>query len=142
MTGAVKVLFASASEPVLAVAIERMKKIFPELPLILVSEFPPPSRAQCTEWIRYHIRRRWPENYALVRSRLRRRKIRIAAVILEPRTPYWKLRLLGFALAPLRFLAFNEHGEHFMLRPTSLPVIVRHILWRAGNFVRWQFRHR
>lgn len=140
MTGAVKVLFASASDPVLAVAIERMKKIFPELPLILVSEFPPPSRAQCTEWIRYHIRRRWPENYALVRSRLRRRKIRIAAVILEPRTPYWKLRLLGFALAPLRFLAFNEHGEHFMLRPTSLPVIVRHILWRAGNFVRWQFR--
>src|SRR5213078_266413 len=66
------------------------------------------------------------------------RSIRLAAVILEPRIPHWRLRALGFALAPHRFLAFNETGEHFMLRPRSLPTIVRYLTWRMKNVVRNQ----
>src|SRR5207342_404727 len=35
----VKVLFASASDPAVALAIARFRTIFPELPLVVVSEF-------------------------------------------------------------------------------------------------------
>jgi GT2 family glycosyltransferase len=129
---AVKVLFASGSDAVNAQTLDKFKYLFPELPLLVVSEFVPSEG----EWIRYHIRRRWTENFGLIRSRLRGRKIRLAAVILEPRTPHWKLRLLGAALAPLHLLAFNETGEHFRLSPGNAPVMLRHSLWRARNFVR------
>ncbi len=135
MKPAVKVLFASGSDDVIALVLVRMKNIFPELPLVVVSEFPPREG----EWIRFHVKRKWSENRDLVKAKLAGRKVRIAAVILEPRTPYWGLRMLGFAMAPLYFLAFNEEGEHFMLRPGSTGTIGRHLLWRAKNFVRWQF---
>ncbi len=134
MKPAVKVLFASGSEDVVARVLERMRSILPDVPLVVVSEFPPTAG----EWIPFHVKRGWSENRALVRAKLDGRKIRIAAVILEPRTPYWGLRMLGFALGPLYFLAFNEEGEHFMLRPRSMPNIARHFLWRAKNFLRWQ----
>src|SRR5262249_3099335 len=114
-----KVLFASASPPVLDLILERIKEIYPDLPLVVVSEFPPREG----EWIPYHILRSWEENSDLIRWRLRSRDVRISAVILEPRVPYWRLRGLGFALSPWRFLAFNEHGSHFMLRPRSVPAI-------------------
>jgi hypothetical protein len=131
---AVKVLFASGSEAVIVLAIERLKPIFPDLPLVVVSEFQPPEG----EWIPYHVKRSWLENRASIRWKLRDRKIRICAVILEPRVPYWPIRLVGFSIAPLYFLAFNETGEHFMLRPRSLPSIFGHVAWRTKNFLRWQ----
>ena len=134
MTQAVKVLFASGSEAVIAGTVERFRTLLPELPLIVVAEFAPPEG----EWIPWHVKRTWTDNRAWVKSKLGTRKIRLAAVILEPRTPYWGLRALGFALAPLYFLAYNENGEHFMLRPRSVPSIVRHVLWRVKNFLKWQ----
>jgi GT2 family glycosyltransferase/glycosyltransferase involved in cell wall biosynthesis len=134
LSTAVKVLFASGSESAIALAREKMRAIFPELPLIIVSEFRQPD----CEWIPYHVRRRARENRALIVAALAGRKIRIGAVILEPRTPHWPLRLLGFSLAPLYFMAFTENGEHFMLRPRSAAIIARHLAWRAKNFARWQ----
>jgi GT2 family glycosyltransferase/glycosyltransferase involved in cell wall biosynthesis len=131
----IKVLFASGSEPVIARAVERLQNIFPDLPLVVVSEFPPFAG----EWIPYHVKRGWRENREFIRAKLGGRKIRIGAVILEPRTPYWALRWIGLTLAPLYFLAFNEHGEHFMLRPGSAPAIARHLWWRVTNYFRWQF---
>src|SRR5258708_373702 len=110
-----------------------MRGIFPELPLVVVSEFPAPEG----EWIPYHVKRGWRENYGLVRSRLRGAKIRIAAVILEPRTPHRGMRWLAFALAPFRFLAFYEEGDHFMLHPRSAGAILSYAAWRTGNFFRW-----
>jgi GT2 family glycosyltransferase/glycosyltransferase involved in cell wall biosynthesis len=132
----VKILFASGTDAVVAQTIERLKPILPDVPLVVVSEFPTSEG----EWIPYHIRRSWRENYDLVRRRLRGRAIRISAVILEPRTPYWRMRALALALAPLQFLAFNDAGGHFMLRPRSVPTMLRHLAWRAGNFVRWHLR--
>src|SRR5579885_2976967 len=111
-----------------------MRGIFPELPLVIVSEFRQPD----CEWIPYHIKRRVRENRALITAALAGRKVRLAAVILEPGVPHWSLRLLGFSLAPLYLMAFNENGEHFMLRPRSAATIARHLAWRAKNFVRWQ----
>jgi len=130
------VLFASASEPVIALVVERFRAIFPELPLVVVSEFPVAD----AEWIPYHIRRSWNENRDLILARLGGRRIRLAAVILEPRIPHWRLRALGFALAPFRLLAFNETGGHFMLRPRSVPTILRHVTWRTKNLVRSQLQ--
>jgi GT2 family glycosyltransferase/glycosyltransferase involved in cell wall biosynthesis len=131
---AVKVLFASGSDPVVALVREKFREIFPELPLIVVSEFPTPEG----EWIPYHLRRSWRENRDLIRARLAGRTIRLAAVILEPRIPHWRLRALGFTLAPLRFLAFNETGQHFMLHPRNVPSMLRHLVWRAKNLIRSQ----
>ena len=130
----VKVLFASGSDPVVALVLERFRNVFPELPLVVVSEF----RVSDAEWIPYHIRRSWRENRDLIRARLGDRRVRLAAVILEPRIPHWRLRALGFALAPLHFLAFNETGEHFMLRPRSIPTMFRHLTWRMRNLARSQ----
>ncbi|HEY2845276.1 MAG TPA: glycosyltransferase, partial [Bryobacteraceae bacterium] len=133
---AVKVLFASGSEPVIAMVRDHFRAIFPELPLVVVSEFPPPD----AEWIPYHLHRSWNENRDLIRARLGDRSVRLAAVILEPRIPHWRLRALGFSMAPLRFLAFNETGGHFMLRPRSVPSMLRHLIWRSKNLVRSQLQ--
>jgi GT2 family glycosyltransferase/glycosyltransferase involved in cell wall biosynthesis len=134
LSGAIKVLFASGSGAVIANTVERFRTLLPDLPLVVVAEFAPPEG----EWIPWHVKRTWRENRAWIRSKIAGRKIRLAAVILEPRTPYWGLRTLGFSLAPLYFLAYNENGEHFMLRPRSVPSIFRHVLWRLKNFVKWQ----
>jgi GT2 family glycosyltransferase/glycosyltransferase involved in cell wall biosynthesis len=139
---AVKVLFASGSDAAVAQTLEKVKGLFPELPLVVVSEFPPGATQHRGEWIPYHIRRRWSENRALIRSRLRGRAIRLAAVILEPGTPHRRMRLLGLSLAPLRLIAFNETGQHFRVSPSNLPVMLRHLSWRAGNLARTIWRHR
>ena len=133
---AVKILFASGSDTVNTLVRERFRAIFPELPMVVVSEFPPPEG----EWIPYHIRRSWNENRELIHARLAGRRIRLAAIILEPQIPHWRLRVLGFTFAPLRFLAFNETGQHFMLRPRDIPTMLRHFTWRAKNFVRSQLQ--
>ncbi len=131
----VKVLFASASDPVIALVIQQMKAIFPELPLIVVSEFQPSAG----EWIRYHIKRTPAENESFILSKLAGRQIRLGAMILEPRTPHQALRRLGRKMTPrFRMLVFNEDGQHFVLRPDNARVMLRHVLWRFANLVRSQ----
>ena len=132
----VKVLFASGSPEAIEVVLGRFKSIMPELPLIVVSEFAAPAG----EWIRYHVKRSWRENLESIRAALSGRRVRISAVILEPRTPHWPMRRAGFALAPKYFLAFNENGGHFMLRPRSAPAMLGHVAWRSRNFFRSQFK--
>ncbi len=127
----VKVLFASCSEALIPGAIERMKAILPDLPLVVVSEFPAPGG----EWIPYHIRRSVRENLELVRARLDGRPVRISALVLEPRQPYWNMRLAAVLLAPLRVLSFNECLDHWMLRPANAPQILAHLAWRMKTFV-------
>ena len=39
-----------------------------------------------------------------------------------------------------RLMVFNENGEHFMMRPDNLHVMLRHGLWRTGNLLRSQMR--
>src|SRR5258707_14211636 len=55
MTQTIKVLFASGSENLIPVAIEQMQKLFPELPLVVVSEFPV-AGARHRELRNYHQR--------------------------------------------------------------------------------------
>ncbi len=135
MSETVKVLFASGSEDLIPTAIEHMRKLFPELPLVVVSEFPPDGVA----WIPFPVSRGFLENLSLYRWHFRDKHIRLSAVILQPRMPYWKMRWIAFFLSPVNFLAFNEDFGHFMLRPISALTILRHIRWRTRNFFVWHF---
>jgi glycosyltransferase involved in cell wall biosynthesis len=129
----IKVAFASGTDELNERLIERMRGVFPELPLFVVSEFPP--AAKDVRWIRY--RGGLIENLARCRAAFRGKSIRLAGVLLVPSVPFRRMRLLALVLAPLYFLAVNENLNDFMLRPGSLPKIAKHILWRLRNFVRW-----
>src|SRR5262249_46664255 len=90
------------------------------------------------EWIQYHVKRPWRENLEMIRARIAGAQVRICAAILEPRTPHGPMRLTALRLAPFRFLAFNETGEHFMLHPRSAFTILRHMAWRTKHYFLWQ----
>ncbi|MDQ2947932.1 MAG: glycosyltransferase, partial [Acidobacteriota bacterium] len=137
MKQAVKVLFASGSEDLIPTAIHHMLLLYPEVPLVVVSEFPP---SEDCRWIPYHVRRTFSENWDLCRDSLKNHTIRLSAVILQPRMPYWRMRAIGFLLSPWNFLAFNEGFGHFMLRPGSLGTILRHLAWRTRNWAVWESR--
>lgn len=135
----IKVAFASGTEDLNERLIERMRNVFPELPLYVVSEFAPvaPAAAGDIRWVRY--RGGLLENLARCRAAFRGKSIRLAGVLLVPNVPFRRMRLLAFLLAPLYFLAVNEHLSDFLLlRPASIPAIVRHVLWRLRNFIRWR----
>jgi glycosyltransferase involved in cell wall biosynthesis len=130
-----KVVFASGTDDLNARLIEHMRNIYPDLPLCVVSEFPPADRD--VRWVRYQVDRPLRHNLARCRAAFRGGSIRLAAVMLTPNVPLRRLRLLAMILAPLNVLAFNEDLNHFMLRPRSIPAIFRHALWRARNFFAW-----
>lgn len=134
MRETVKVLFASGSEDLIPTAIEHMRKLLPELPLVVISEFPPEHE----RWIPFPVARGFWENLALCRWHFRGKNVRLSAVMLQPRIPHWRMRWIGFLLSPWNFLAMNESFGHFMLRPRSAGTILRHLLWRTRNFVVWE----
>ncbi|HYL36051.1 MAG TPA: glycosyltransferase, partial [Bryobacteraceae bacterium] len=129
MPEAIKVLFASGSKDLMPTAIEHMLKILPELPLVVVSEFPP----QHPRWIPFPMLRGLFENLAMCRWHFRDKHVRVSAVILQPGMPYWQMRIIGFLIAPWNFLAFNENFGYFILRPQSIGTVLRHFRWRARN---------
>lgn len=132
----IKVAFASGTDDLNARLIERMRQVFPELPLYVVSEFAPEDRD--VHWIPYRTHQTF-ENWARCRAAVRGKRIRLAGVMLVPNVPFRRMRLMALALAPLYFLAVNENLNEFMLRPQSLPAIARHVSWRIRNFLRWHF---
>ena len=60
MKESIKVLFASGSVDLIPTAIEHMEKLFPELPLVVVSEFP----VSGARWMPYPVARGFRENWA------------------------------------------------------------------------------
>jgi glycosyltransferase involved in cell wall biosynthesis len=131
----IKVAFASGTDDLNARLIARMRQVFPELPLYVVSDFEPEEKD--VQWVRYQGGAL--ENWARCRHAFRGKSIRLAGVLLVPNTPFRRMRLLALILAPLYFLAVNENLNEFMLRPRSLPLMARHFAWRARNFLRWHF---
>jgi glycosyltransferase involved in cell wall biosynthesis len=130
----IKVAFLSGTDELNAKLLDRMRRLYPELRLYVVSEFAPEDPESV--WIRYYGGRWW-ENYARCRAAFRDKRIRIAGVMLVPNVPFRFMRLMALLLMPLRFLAVNEHLNEFLLfRPSSLPKISRYLAWRASNFWR------
>ena len=131
MSPSVKILFATSPPELIAAVITRMKEILPDLPLMVVSEFQPGEG----EWIPWHIARSFWENFAFFRSRLKGRRIRLAAIMLVPYARHRTMRLIPLLVAPLRLAAFNENGDHFMFRPSGLTSILRHWSWRVRELL-------
>jgi GT2 family glycosyltransferase/glycosyltransferase involved in cell wall biosynthesis len=136
----IKIAFLSGTPELNRLLIEHTRAIYPELPLWVVSDFPPEDTS--LPWVRYRVRQSFRENYERCREAFRTYHIRIAAVMLVPNVPFRRMRLLALALSPRGFVAFNENLNHFLLRPGQLPSIVRHVAWRAKNVVRWLRRSR
>ena len=134
----IKIAFASGTEELNRELIARMRAIYPELPLWVVSDFPP--EAPDLKWLRYRVNRSFSWNLRACREALAGERIRLAGVMLVPDVPFRRMRLLALVLSPRGFLAFNENLNHFMLRPGSLPAIVRHLLWRGANVLRTAVR--
>jgi GT2 family glycosyltransferase/glycosyltransferase involved in cell wall biosynthesis len=136
MSEPVKVAFASGPDELNPRLIARMRGLYPDLPLYVVSEFPPGEGI----WIPYHPLRSLRENLAKCRAAIGGRSIRLSGVLLVPQMPYRRMRLMALVLSPAAFLAFNEQLDSFMLRPRCLGTIARHLWWRTKNFLRWQRR--
>ncbi|HEX4621278.1 MAG TPA: glycosyltransferase, partial [Myxococcaceae bacterium] len=134
----IKIAFASGTDPLNRRLIEHLRDLYQDLPLWVVSNFPPEDPS--LKWIRYRVNRTFAENLRRCREELRGHEIRLAGVMLVPNVPFRRMRLLALVLSPRAFVAFNENLNHFMLRPASLPAIARHIAWRAANVLRWTLR--
>jgi GT2 family glycosyltransferase/glycosyltransferase involved in cell wall biosynthesis len=134
----IKAVFASGTPALNRELIARMRDLFPELPLYIVSEFPPEQ--ECARWIPYQVNRGFFENLSRIRFQFRGTELRLAGVMLVARGPYKAMRLVALALAPTAFLAFNENFGSFMLRPRSAGAILRHLFWRFKSFLRYQLR--
>ncbi len=132
----IKVAFASGNEELNERLVARMRELYPDLPLYVVSEFPPKQG----EWIPYHVSHSLGLNMARCRAALAGKRIRLAGALLIPNVPYRRMRLMALLFSPAGFLGFNENLDSFMLRPRSLPAIARHLAWRVSNYVRWQSR--
>ena len=130
----IKIAFASGSDELIPAFLDRIERFYPELDLYVVSEFPPPKG----KWIPYHLGRSFRENLDRCRAALKDTDIQIAAVLLQPQMPFWRMRMIPAVLAPLRTLFYNENLDHFMLRPNGMGTIGRHFAWRTKNFFRWQ----
>jgi hypothetical protein len=123
----VKVLFASGSEPVVALVREKFREIYPELPLVVVSEFPTTEG----EWIPYHLKRSWQENRDRIAARLAGRSIRLSAEVRLP--PARPARSSVSPWRPCISWRSTKPAGIFMLRPRSVPMMLRHVVWRSKN---------
>jgi GT2 family glycosyltransferase len=128
------VAFASGSKDLTEPFAERVAQIAGSRPLYVVSEFPP-SKGR---WIPWLVGRTLAENRARILDAIAGRKIAHAAMILQHKRPYWRMRAIAFAAAPWRLLCYNENLDHFALHPRSLRPILRHLWWRFSSFVRFE----
>ena len=130
------VAFASGSEDLIETLLDNLEAVAPGLPLYVVAEFAPPRG----KWIPWCLGRTLKQNRERVADALRYKQIVWTALLLQPRMPYWPMRLAALLASPRRVLCFNENLDHFALHPRSAISIFRHLLWRTKNFIRWETR--
>lgn len=131
MNREVLVVVASCSPDQTEALAEAARELAPDLPLYVVSEFPPRPGT----WIPWHFSRSVWTNLARCRAELDGARIRFVAVQTGPNPTFRRLRILAHLLAPLRCVYFNEHLKHFMLRPRSAITVLRHMKWRLRNLI-------
>ena len=137
-SNAVKLIFASCSEDLIESLVQHVDEIGGQSPIVVVSEFPPPNPN--AEWIPYHLSWTIEQNERLIASKLRGRAVSLAVTILQPKMPFWPMRWMALKRKPWGLVVFNENLGHFSLSPSNVPVMIRHLWWRTGNWFRWQFR--
>lgn len=134
--GRAVVALGSGSEDLIPTFLEQIEQIAPGLPIYVVSEFAPPRG----HWIPFYLGRTLEQNRARIQDALRGKQVEFAALILQPRQPFWGMRRLAFRLGARRILCFNENLDHFALHPRSAITMLKHLVWRTGNLIRWETR--
>jgi glycosyltransferase involved in cell wall biosynthesis len=133
----IRLFFASCEAGRIAPAASALDIILPHIPLMIVSEFP----ADDAPWLRFEPGWTLLQNLQNLRSLLSSQQVEAIFIHLQPRVPLRKLRLLGVAIAlarrPRRLYAVSEELGIFHLHPRGLCPIVRHAVWRAGNYLRY-----
>lgn len=132
--------FASGSEDLVPTFLDNLQAVAPELPVWVVSEFPPPDSHKHLRWIPWFLGRTLSQNRARIHDALRGVEVAYTGVILQPRQPFWPMRLAALLAAPTRLLCFNDNLDHFPLHPRAAGAVVRYYLWRFGNLIRWETR--
>lgn len=127
----IKLAFLTGTDDLNLRLIERLRGIYPELPLWVVSDFQPVD--QTLKWVPYRLGRSVALNVARIRAMLNGREVRLSAALLVPDTPFWPMRLAALCISPRGFIAFNENMDNFMLRPAAVPAMLRHAAWRLRN---------
>lgn len=141
-TRGIKVAFASCSQDLIDQFVEEVSRMGETgLPVYCVSEFQPEAAdgKQCI-WIPWFPYLPLEENRRRIDWHLRDKQVRYNAILLQPRQPYWPMRWAGLCTAPLRVYCFNENYGHFPLHPRGAVPMLRHMLWRTKNWLRYQFR--
>ena len=134
----VKLVFASCSDDLIESLVQHVEEIGDESPVVVISEFQPPNPN--AEWIPYHLSWTVDQNDSLIESKLRGRAVAMVVTILQPKMPFWPMRWMAFKRKPWGLVVFNENLGHFSMTPSNIPVMLRHLVWRTGNFIRWNRR--
>jgi GT2 family glycosyltransferase/glycosyltransferase involved in cell wall biosynthesis len=132
----VLVAFASGTEDLIPDFLRSFKTVAPGLPLYVVAEFAPPEG----HWIPWKLGRTYGENRARILAALEGKQVLCTALLSQPRQPYWTMRRMAVSLGRKRTLVYNENFDHLRLHPSSAFAVLRHLLWRAGNLIRWETR--
>ena len=134
-SSSVKLVFATCARAAMPALVETMLHVGEDLPLYVVSEFPPSTG----HWIQYHPLRSAADNAVRLKRQLNGLHVKLAGIYLDPDAPYWPLRRLAIEGTPWRsWVFFSTDLNHFMLRPRSLPAVARYALWRAKEIVRFE----
>ena len=134
----VKLVFAACSEDLIESLVEHVEQIGPAGQVVVVSEFQPPHPT--AEWIPYHISWSVEQNNQFIDSKLQGRPVTMVVTMLQPKMPFWPMRWIAFKRKSWGLVVFNENLGHFSLTPSNIPVMIRHAMWRTGNFFRWNLR--
>lgn len=118
----IRIAFASGPAHLNREMLDRVAVLRPELPLFVVAEFEP-HRGQ---WIPYHVLRGFRENLTSIRSAVENKRIETAAILLPPRVPLSKMRLIAITIAGSALAVYDEN-----LQVVSGPGWVKYLLRRA-----------
>jgi GT2 family glycosyltransferase len=108
----IRVAFACGTTEANAAMLRAFGAILPELPLYIVSEFPPAdSKNDRREWIPYHPALPLAQNAAAVRAALEGKKVAAAAVMPDPHPPLRPMRKIASGIGARALHHFDAHGE-------------------------------
>jgi glycosyltransferase involved in cell wall biosynthesis len=130
----INIVFATGTDELNQQMVGSLRQLSPNLPTYFVSDFRPEESG--LKWIPYHPQQGLSINLARCRAAFEDKQIRFAAMMLVPDVPFRMLRVIALLTSASRLLIFNENLNHFMLRPQSVPAMVRHGLWRVSNRLR------
>ena len=127
MPGPVQVAWLAGSQELNAQFLAHLKALHPDLPLIAIAEFP----VEAARWIPYHPKRTLTENLHAIRASLEQVQVQVASMILMPRVPYARLRLIALLTHGSRLAVYDRHLMQRALPAQLLRLAKAWMVWHA-----------